>query len=87
MAGLSPASQLMLPSAKNGVLGAVTDLGMGDDLRSQVESEVLERKKKALMAANPGMAAQYGVNGMGTGLNAGAGLATMALLGQGGFRG
>lgn len=77
----------MLPSAKNGVLGAVTDLGMGDDLRSQVESEILERKKKALLAANPGAAAQYGVAGLGTGLNVGAGLATAALLGQGGFRG
>lgn len=83
-------NSFLLPSAKNGVLGAVTDLGMGDDLRNQVEGEILERKKKAMLAANPGAAAQYGVLGLGTGLKSGAGsfgLATQALLGTGGFSG
>ena len=82
-------SPMLLPTAKNGVLGAVTDLGMGDDLRSQVEAQVLEQKKKAMLATKVGPAA-YGAQGMGTGLNMGLGnqsLGTWALLGQGGFHG
>ena len=86
---MTPAQQMLLPTAKNGVLGAVTDLGMGDDLRSQVEAQILEQKKKALLAVNQGGPA-YGASTLGTGQKMGLGnqtLGTWALLGQGGFRG
>jgi hypothetical protein len=61
------------------------DLGMGADLQRQVESEILERRRRALLAANQQPAAfgalstGIGVNGIG---NTG-GIALQALMGPG----
>lgn len=61
-------------------------LGLGDNLQSQVEDSILERRKKLLLMSNqPGQ--NYGAVGLGTGQSAGINGMTMnpAMLGQGGF--
>jgi hypothetical protein len=61
------------------------DLGMGADLQMQVQSQILERRKKAMLAANQPPPA-YGALAMGPGVSGSGntgGMALQALLGQG----
>jgi hypothetical protein len=79
-------------SAKNatvpGSMSSSLGFGMGDDLLSQVEQQMLLRQKKTM--AVPGQApAAYGAQGFGVSTQPGAGgmsPAILGLLGQGGFQ-
>jgi hypothetical protein len=61
------------------------DLGMGADLQSQVMQQVMERRKRAMLAANQTPAA-FGALAMGSGVTGAGntgGIALQALMGQG----
>ena len=81
----------MTPIKNMSVPGAADDLGggLGDQLQSQVEAQILERRKKILaMATQAQQGAAYGALSGGTGLTSGLGnmgFAAQALLGQGGL--
>lgn len=55
-------------------LGSALGFGEGDALNSQLEAEILERRKRALITMNQPPSA-FGAVGFGTGLNVGAGVA------------
>ncbi len=61
------------------------DLGMGADLQSQVQAEVLERRKRAMLAAGQ-TAPAFGALAMGSGATGAGntgGMALQALMGTG----
>lgn len=60
-------------ATKNVALSAAgQDLGLGDGLQEQVTSEIMERRKRAMLGANQGLAA-YGALGLGTNTQPGVG--------------
>lgn len=67
----------MLSSKNTPLSAAATDLGLGDQLKTQVENELMQRKKKLLQNA-----------GLGGGQGAAGGPATQSLFAAaGGFNG
>lgn len=60
-------------AAKNAPLSAAGgDLGLGDELQNQVTAEIMERRKKSMLAANQSSAA-YGALGLGVNTSPGTG--------------
>lgn len=81
MAGPNP----LVPMNPNSVTQAGVDLGMGSELQQQVMDEVINRRKRTLLAANQTPAA-FGALAMGTGYNGvgnTGGMALQALMGTG----
>lgn len=78
------------PSPQNQLSPAATDLGFGqgDELKSETEEALLERRKQSLLVANAPSAA-YGALGLGTGTKAGVGVSAAAqqLFGMSGLGG
>jgi hypothetical protein len=74
----------LIPTNPGAFSQAGIDLGLGADLQQQVDSEILDRRKRALLVANQqpgafGALALSGVSGVG---NTG-GMALQALMGAG----
>ena len=81
MAGPQP----LVPMNPSGISQAGVDLGMGADLQQQVMDEVLQRRKRALLAAGQ-TAPAFGALALGTGYNGTGntgGMALQALMGAG----
>ena len=74
----------LLP-APGGISQAGVDLGMGADLQRQVLDQVMERRKRGLLAANQ-TAPAFGALALGTGVTGAGntgGMALQALMGTG----
>lgn len=70
---------------KPGISQPALDLGMGAELQQQVMAQVLERRKRSMLAANQGAPA-FGALAMGpgeTGAGNTGGMALQALMGTG----
>lgn len=74
--GAAPGTEVspIMSGGKSQSLQSVLGLGDGEALNSQVEAEILERRKRALLVANQPPSA-FGAVGFGTGTNVGAGVA------------
>lgn len=81
--------QPFVPTDPNAVSQAGVDLGMGEDLQRQVMDQILERRKRTMLAASQQPAA-FGALAMGSGYsgvgNTG-GMALQALMGPGALGG
>ena len=83
MAGSPP--QPLVPMNPNSISQAGVDLGMGADLQQQVMAQILERRKRTMIAADQ-QAPAFGALAMGanvTGAGNTGGMALQALMGTG----
>ncbi len=75
----------LVPMNPNSVSQAGVDLGMGADLQQQVMDQIIERRKRTMLAAGQAPAA-FGALAMGSGVTGAGntgGMALQALMGTG----
>jgi hypothetical protein len=74
----------IVPTNPNAFGQAGIDLGLGGDLQEQVQDEIMDRRKRALLAANqqPGSFGALGLSGV-SGVGNTGGMALQALMGAG----
>ena len=75
----------LVPTNPNAISQAGVDLGMGADLQQQVMDQIMERRKRTMLAAGQ-TAPAFGALAMGSGYNGAGntgGIALQALMGTG----